>query len=416
MVTAEEHLTMALRPGIAIRRLPLLRHFAHPYMAVCIACTVVLTVTEFAFASGHSITHILAVCVALTATVGLYRYPASCASIIVGVSAVTVLMPQLSFSPQLWPHWLAYGIIMYRRRHAASALLLTVDCCVFLLARVTHVPVWPLVGIITLVSTYVVAGLVGFALAEHQHSHMVEEELRRSRRLEEEHDRMLQHVVLASKLHDSTARGLTLIALTADECLQRDASKTEYRDCLHAVKATAMSTHAEVRHIIDILQSVDQPGGAANRDHGGSFADILRMRLNENDRVLDSMGFHGNSYLDSTAESANLCPDPLIAEEIYDVIDQMYTNIVAHARSGDDAYVVRIGITGTAVTIVQFNETSTGVDSRRRPAHGLRLHKQRIRSFGGTLEYAMDDNVWSLRIQVPVRQTEPSGCDALSGF
>ena len=73
----------------------------------------------------------------------------------------------------------------------------------------------------------------------------------------------------------------------------------------------------------------------ANRDHDNvMFVDALRQQLDGYDHILATLGFLGTSVVHTEKQGTNYRPDSAVAEELRDLIDQLYTNIVTHAETG----------------------------------------------------------------------------------
>lgn len=208
---------------------------------------------------------------------------------------------------------------------------------------------------------------------------------------------------MASRIHDSTARGLTLISLMADDSKPATATGENSHACLRDIKSVAADTLAETRTVIDILCGSDDSAAYVNRDHDNvMFVDALRQQLDCNDHILATLGFLGTSVVRTENQGTNYRPDSAVAEELRDLIDQLYTNIVTHARQGNDSYVIRIVVGRSRINLTESNTCDVARSSDRHISHGLSLHERRIRALGGTMTYAIEDDVWTLRAQIPL--------------
>src|SRR5699024_1826901 len=92
----------------------------------------------------------------------------------------------------------------------------------------------------------------------------------------------------------------------------------------------------------------------ANRDHDNvMFVDALRQQLDGYDHILATLGFLGTSVVHTEKQGTNYRPDSAVAEELRDLIDQLYTNIVTHARQGNDSYVIRIVVGRSRINLTE---------------------------------------------------------------
>lgn len=392
---------MTIPPETLVRHIPIVRDCARPYQAICIASAVALTMAECLADSAHTPFRICEAVVLAALTVGMYRWTGFCGACIVLVSAVSTLLPGMAFSPQLWAHWLTYGMLAFQRRRSLVVVLLLCDCLVFPVAWLMNVPTWEPGGIVTLLASFAVACAVGYALAEHRRIRMENEELHNVRRHKLERDRLRRDVTLASRIHDSTARGLTLIALTAEEGHDDMTAGEGHAARLRDIRAIASATLAQVRDVIDVLEGAEPSYRLDAYGYAGTLTEALRQQLRDNDRVLASLGFHGISTLDDETEAASARMDKERVEAMHDCIDHMYTNIAVHAAAGDDAYVVHVRISESGIGIVQFNACGAHAEASHGSGRGLALHQRRMRSFGGTLDCSVRDGIWILRMHMP---------------
>ena len=380
---------------------PAFRGCKRPYALAIIIFVVMLTMLEYAAGSDQSMANLMFACVLASMSIGMYWLPACCGIGITALSVATTLYPGMPFSPQLWSLWLVFGMLTHQRRYVLVSMLFIAEIAAYLAALVFHVPTWAPSGIVTLLGTFVIAAIAGYGISALQQFQRIQEELRQS--LQERYHRSQRDLLLASRIHDSTARGLTLISLMADDSMPATATGENRHACLRDIKSVAADTLAETRTVIDILCGSDDSAAYANRDHDNvMFVDALRQQLDGYDHILATLGFLGTSVVHTEKQGTNYRPDSAVAEELRDLIDQLYTNIVTHARQGNDSYVIRIVVGRSRINLTESNTCDVARSSDRHISHGLSLHERRIRALGGTMTYAIEDDVWTLRAQIPL--------------
>lgn len=382
---------------------PAFRGCKRPYALAIIIFVVMLTMLEYAAGSDQSMANLMFACVLASMSIGMYWLPACCGIGITALSVATTLYPGMPFSPQLWSLWLVFGMLAHQRRYVLVSMLFIAEIAAYLAALVFHVPTWTPSGIVTLLGTFVIAAIAGYGISALQQFQRIQEELRQRQSLQERYHRSQRDLLLASRIHDSTARGLTLISLMADDSMPATATGENSHACLHDIKSVAADTLAETRTVIDILCGSDDSAAYVNRDHDNvMFVDALRQQMDGYDHLLATLGFLGTSVVHTEKQGTNYRPDSAVAEELRDLIDQLYTNIVTHARQGNDSYVIRIVVGRSRINLTESNTCDVARSSDRHISHGLSLHERRIRALGGTMTYAIEDDVWTLRAQIPL--------------
>ena len=385
---------------------PAFRGCRRPYALAIIVFVVILTMLEYVAGSDRSMANLMFACVLAVMSTGMYWLPACCGIGIIALSVTTTLYPTMPFSPQLWSLWLVFGMLAYQRRYVLVSILFIAEIAAYLAAIVFHVPTWAPPGIVTLLGTFVIAAIAGYSISALQQFQRVQDELRQQQSRQERYHRSQRDLLLASRIHDSTARGLTLISLMADDPMSATTTGENNHACLHDIRSVAADTLAETRTVIDILCGSDDSAVYANRDHDNvMFIDALQQQLNDNDHMFATLGFHGTSVVYAEDHGTSHHPNSAVAEELHDLIDQLYTNIAAHARQSNDSYVIRIVIGDDQISIIESNTCDAARSSDRHISHGLSLHERRIRALGGTMTYTIEDSVWTLRAQLPLLHT-----------
>lgn len=397
-------MTSRQRGPFTTHRIPVPSTLNHPYVALMIAGTVCYTLIEYVIAI-----EVLPVTAAVTAmeialTVGLYWRPSVCGILLVTVSACSKLIPFVGFPSQLFGIWLSVGLLAYLHKAPTSFVLIIVELlshCYELFSDAGTT--WTPSGVLSATCTYVIAAVIGLAIAEHQHAEHARREAMEQHRLREDHDRMQRNIMLASTLHDSTARGLTLITLLSDQCLDGINDSSAVAGPLRTIRYTAQTTLAQVREVIDLLDGTsDAPAsGITVNDSSGSdsLADMLSATLRNNDQRMRAAGCIGISTVEDRQQERNDHPSPAHYHEITALLNEIYTNILVHANA-DEGYQIHLVINDHTIELSQFNNSK----SERTSYHtgkGLALHRNRIRALGGNLSYADEDGMWVLAATIP---------------
>ena len=377
---------------------------AHPYIGMMIVFVVALTLLEYAIGADHNAITLSAVIMQIFLTAGLYRYVSLCAIGITVLSMLTGSFPDIMFPTQLWNAWLAFGLLSYHRRIPLTIVLILMETAgrCYEICRYADTG-WTVSGIVTACGASLVAAIIGFSLSQHRYIEHLEKERIQQRHVQQERNRLKRSMLLASKLHDSTTRGLTLIALLADQSVHDDSPSDANAKRLAEMKTTAQSTLKTVREIITLLDGNDAHDFNRLEDssHSRALGDVLRQMVKDNDRSLSLAGYFGTSDVEVTSAATVDQIMPEAFDEIADFISHMYANIINYATHGEESYYISIIVTDDRCVIRQFNT----IDTTPQPTHtgkGLALHRKRIHMLNGILETKIDDDMWILHAEIPL--------------
>ncbi|WP_163200970.1 histidine kinase [Bifidobacterium avesanii] len=408
-----------------------LRRSARPYAVPLIAATVLLTIVDGV--ANRSMSNLVPVTTCLYALLVMetYWWPAFGSFGVVAIAVTAALTPRIILPMPVWSLWFVYGMLAYRRKHAALAVTLLLGVAGtaggVMLGRY---PLWNMASIVSLDGSFCLAALAGYALVERGR---IEE----AKRVAAENARMKRDLELGSRIHDSVTQGLTVIALTAErEAASADAAASDGSDkAWDLVARTARATLGQLREVIDILggrqadavsdQSVIPVPVEASVESPGmkDYPAAVRALAHSGDDRLHALGFGGQTVVevdrsgvgaDMGAADAGAVGSADAWREVLDLLGQLYTNIAGHADPHGGDYALRVTVAEERVTIVQSNGVAVDSDENAPGAvphagRGLALHRRRVAALGGTLHTSLEDGVWVLSATVPLASARRRG-------
>lgn len=373
-----------------------------PYAVPLIAVTVLLTVIDGVANRSMSALVPVITCLYALLVMETYWWPAFGSLGIVALAATAALTPRIVLPMPVWSLWFVYGMLAYRRKHAALAVTLLLGVAGtaggVLLGRY---PLWNMASIVSLDGSFCLAALAGYALVERGR---IEE----AKRVAAQNARMKRDLELGSRIHDSVTQGLTVIALTAEREATGAEADTDGRKAWELVARTARATLGQLREVIDILGG--KHADAVDVPSENSAPAALRALAHSGDDRLHALGFGGQTVVETDWPVGGNAD---AWREVLDLLGQLYTNIAGHADPHGGDYALRVSVTDERVTIVQSNGVaadSTGNAPAAVPhtGRGLALHRRRVAALGGTLHTSLEDGVWVLSAMVPLRASMAS--------
>lgn len=325
----------------------------------------------------------------------LYWQPVFGACAITILSIIIGLIPNTSSAIQIWGLWLSVGILGYRKllRPALSLLLIQTIIMMTLTLQHYHMTEWSLPGVTTFNIVCAIMAIIGYALKEHQEAEWLRHEYQKRERLAHEQKRLQRDVNLASRIHDSTTRGLTLISLLSEQCVQKSMN-SNVTEKARLISSIARSTLEDVREVIDILDRSKQGTSTDDSDENNAnrVQTMLVRLLTDNDDYMESIGIYGSSYVTGLVSPALSSINSSVLQEIRDLIGQIYTNIAIHGLRGMDTYHMRVEINMHTLHIREFNAVGKTAGYLHM-GKGLSMHSQRIKALGGQLDTHAEDGI-----------------------
>lgn len=411
--------TMMIMPSF-LANTPL-RRVRHPYAALAITFAVIMSLVsvglDATWLGKTPMLTVVCVGVQLFATVLLYARPLASAILIAALFSFAAFSTSLTMPLPIWSMWLSLGYAAYMQHTIVAVCIAAIETALQIISYQLGFAndFWTTQGIMTFSGFLVLSIITGYALDAHRRMADLQRQLSEQRQEHERHAHLLRDLALASDIHDSIARGLTLIALYTDQCRtqldDQQASKQLLRDIADTVQETMKNTH----RVIEILDSEEDKNSSENngndneampssamRQTSQSFCEQLAKALQEHNERLRSLDFDGSSTLDID-DHARLDEQPqALKRELLDLLNTVYSNIALHGRRGADAYVVRINVQESSLSLTEFNL----IGKASQHSHlgvGLDLHRRRLANFGGTLHCQQDDDLWITSIVIPLK-------------
>jgi glucose-6-phosphate-specific signal transduction histidine kinase len=234
--------------------------------------------------------------------------------------------------------------------------------------------------------------LAGLMLRRHGIKQKIAEKKQQMARIENENSRLHRDNMLAIRLHDSIAGGVSSIALASS---LHDPDDEVLREIHH----DAVTVLERIHEILALL--ADREG----RWRENSVPKVPLQEVIQNiDMSLNSLGFRGKTEITLN----EVVFDSELGALLEDFLMEIRQNIERHSSMKGGDYAMSVRVEGDEVLIRQTNpisdETASLVPSELSTHKGLMLYKQRIESMGGSLEYEVSDSTWFLFASLPLHK------------
>lgn len=203
---------------------------------------------------------------------------------------------------------------------------------------------------------------------------------------------------IARELHDVLAHSLTVIAVqadAADAALARDSALA--REPLRVIAATARNSLNEIRDMLHLLRSQDDPADESARASlalrpapGLGTIDELIANARKAGLTVESRVAHGIGPL-----------SPVIDLAAYRIVEEALTNVAKHAGPTS----VRVDIRRSSENLELEVSNALGTPGPKPVSAGVGLLgvRERVMLVGGTLEVgAVENGEWRLRAELPL--------------
>ncbi|WP_146143575.1 hypothetical protein [Bifidobacterium callitrichos] len=247
--------------------------------------------------------------------------------------------------------------------------------------------------LISLAPLYIAATLVGRALRWREDA--FNQQIRLSR-METQLQQTELTAHMTQRIHDAVTGELSFIARMAQRRIREGSADAEDWKLINKSALNALdNTHK-------VIDSLDEWSRNA---HGGTSPDsdmkqqIARLRriLDDNDRRIARLGFHGRTLL-----NVGDIPTPMEDDRIdliADFIGELYANIIRHAKP-ESSYEISVMWNRSGVEVTTSNEVSQ--DNLPKHGHGLQHYREKIERIGGVFTTgSMDDGAWFSFVLVP---------------
>ncbi len=200
----------------------------------------------------------------------------------------------------------------------------------------------------------------------------------------------LQRQVLARELHDTVARSFTEVAMASERARLRGGATAADLDVISEAATRGVD---ELRLMMGLLRD---PSASVEALSGGtSLAEALAAAQ----KSLRAAGFNaavsveGDLGVLSEAQSATLAA----------VTAEATANIVRHGDPAQPAGII-VGVDKTRADLTFLNSPAREDDYASAQPMGLWGVQQRIESAGGTVKFGAEDQLWVVRVGLPVAE------------
>ncbi|KAB8290985.1 hypothetical protein DSM100685_1247 [Bifidobacterium avesanii] len=222
---------------------------------------------------------------------------------------------------------------------------------------------------------------------------------------------MRRNSEFARILHDTVMNDLSVIAMTADVCLDGTSRETavpgDEARYWAIVRDRSRAGWTALRGLLDRLRA-DEDDGSALAGNAAGFMTALRRECADFQSSLAAAGMVGESAVSGECHAI----DASSAVETLSLIRQCRSNVLRHARGVGRRYALHVVIGERSVTVTQTNGMNAVANAHmvgeRRGSgwlaagHGLALHRQLLEHCGGTLECGPRDGQWELHAVIPL--------------
>jgi hypothetical protein len=235
--------------------------------------------------------------------------------------------------------------------------------------------------------------LAGLMMRRHRIKQEIAERKERIARIEDENIQLRRDNMLAIRLHDSIAGGVSSIALASSFHDPDD-------EVLKEIHYDAVTVLERIHGILELLSD------GAEREHEISATRIpLEVVAHNIDMSLHSLGFRGKTEITLN----EVVFDPELGAFLEDFLMEIKQNIERYSSMEDGDYAMSIRVEDNEVLIRQTNpmadETTSLVPSALSTHEGLMLYEQRIESMGGSLEHEVSNCTWFLFASIPLNNS-----------
>jgi signal transduction histidine kinase len=179
---------------------------------------------------------------------------------------------------------------------------------------------------------------------------------------------------IARELHDVVAHHMSVIGVLATgarRVLDRDPAAAD--EALHTIEDTSRSTLREMRRLLDVLRTEEEPGAELAPQPGLAGIETLVEQVRE-----------AGLPVRLAVEGEPVALDPGVALSVYRIVQEALTNTVKHA--GAAVATVELCFRPDGLT-VQVGDDGRGPapGAERGVGHGLVGMRERVALYGGTL-------------------------------
>ncbi|WP_214376780.1 sensor histidine kinase [Bifidobacterium colobi] len=224
---------------------------------------------------------------------------------------------------------------------------------------------------------------------------------------QQELNRIRNNQYLAKALHDSVTQELSGISLLAWQWEHNGSADAEVRRAMGVMYRDAQAALNHIHEVIGLIDGDRAAHAAEISDDDTSPASIdsveaLRSLVAAEQQSITALGFAGTS----TVWADHLTVSKAVRVTLFDLIREIYANIIRHAVPGVDEYMVVVKVSGKRLIITQTNTVAANQTDHPlaevRHGRGLEAHRASIEQLGGLLRTRRDEDGWFLRAEIPL--------------
>lgn len=297
---------------------------------------------------------------------------------------------------------LGIGIIAYETTDWIAALSLTALCALQALWTQLHIPGLSMRNLFSFFALLTVATLAGCALRWREN---VFQAAIKALQDKDRADALMHDDETAQEIHDAVTGELSLIARTAQQQIQHGGD-AEVWSRINDYAATALR---DVHRVIDKLG--EHPDTAPQPYDTHMQTEAIAKLLAEQDERLASLLFRGRTTLN--IQDDQTLPDPACLDVAARLLDEIYANIIRHARPESDYEIsVICGARGVEITQINPMPDADRADADRAAAEpaprasddggrGLDYYRRIITGMGGIMRARRIDGDWTVFALIP---------------
>jgi signal transduction histidine kinase len=182
---------------------------------------------------------------------------------------------------------------------------------------------------------------------------------------------------IARELHDVVAHSMSLITVKAAVANHVAAQHPEQaREALQTIEAASRAGLAELRRMLGVLRSEDDPGGDVTP--APTVADLAGL-------VERAASAGVTMSLD--VRGADALPDA-VGLAVYRIVQEAVTNVVKHAAPANCAVTVAVADGHVRIDVADDGSAPTPDESAGMPGHGLIGMRERVMTYAGSFRAA----------------------------
>ncbi len=207
--------------------------------------------------------------------------------------------------------------------------------------------------------------------------------------LEQRAARLSGRTRLARELHDSVGHALSLVVVQAGAARKvRDTDPAFVDGALAAVEAAARTALTDLDQVLGLMRDEESADAGEHRP----VADLAQLES----LVIATRRAELDVSLTVEGEIGRL--PAVVSRESYRIVQEALTNALRH---GESPVAIRLSVQTEALAIEVDNPVSPARSSRR-AGRGLRGIQERVAVLGGDMTAGVVDNVWQLRVRLPL--------------